>query len=112
MKEYTRVPVSRINRNERGIAMAIQRGYELMKSRNIEDRKYAAELLEWAGKPFKCDQCEALMINGVFCHEIGCPNSGKKWIDGEWIAFYECFICGYDVRDGETCGCQEEAEDE
>jgi hypothetical protein len=25
----------------------------------------------------KCDQCEALMINGVFCHETGCPNSGK-----------------------------------
>ncbi len=21
-----------------------------------------------------CDQCVALMINGVYCHEIGCPN--------------------------------------
>ena len=21
-----------------------------------------------------CDQCEALMINGVYCHEAGCPN--------------------------------------
>ena len=23
----------------------------------------------------RCLQCEALMINGVFCHETGCPNS-------------------------------------
>jgi hypothetical protein len=20
-----------------------------------------------------CTQCEALMVNGVYCHEIGCP---------------------------------------
>jgi energy-coupling factor transporter ATP-binding protein EcfA2 len=25
-----------------------------------------------------CDQCEATMINGVFCHEHGCPNSRKQ----------------------------------
>jgi hypothetical protein len=24
-----------------------------------------------------CDQCAAVMINGVFCHEQGCPNSWK-----------------------------------
>lgn len=24
-----------------------------------------------------CDQCVALVINGVFCHEHGCPNSRK-----------------------------------
>lgn len=23
-----------------------------------------------------CDNCEALMINGIFCHETGCP-TGK-----------------------------------
>jgi hypothetical protein len=28
--------------------------------------------------PAKCDQCVALMINGVFCHETGCPNSRKR----------------------------------
>ena len=22
-----------------------------------------------------CDSCEALMINGVFCHETGCPQA-------------------------------------
>ena len=26
----------------------------------------------------KCDQCEMLSINGVACHEIGCPNSKKN----------------------------------
>jgi hypothetical protein len=25
----------------------------------------------------KCDQCEELMINGIRCHEIGCPNAKK-----------------------------------
>ena len=27
--------------------------------------------------PYKapCDQCEALTINGMFCHEAGCPNA-------------------------------------
>ena len=23
---------------------------------------------------YSCDQCQALMINGVYCHETGCPN--------------------------------------
>ena len=32
-----------------------------------------------------CDQCEALMINGVYCHEQGCPNTNKIKQDGEWI---------------------------
>lgn len=26
-----------------------------------------------------CDQCDAAMINGVFCHETGCPNQHKEW---------------------------------
>ena len=63
----------------------------------------------WCG----CDQCEPLMIQGVFTHEIGCPNSKKKWVSGEWVRFYDCDICGYDVKEGETCGCySEEAEDD
>lgn len=24
-----------------------------------------------------CSQCEALVINGIACHEIGCPNEIK-----------------------------------
>jgi hypothetical protein len=26
----------------------------------------------------RCDSCEALMINGVYCHETGCPKAGKR----------------------------------
>jgi len=25
----------------------------------------------------KCDQCSALSINGIACHELGCPNRQK-----------------------------------
>ena len=31
-----------------------------------------------------CNQCEACMINGVYCHETGCPNQDKVKVDGEW----------------------------
>ena len=60
----------------------------------------------------KCDQCEALMINGVFCHEIGCPNQHKKYIDNEWVSVYECFECGCEILEGESCTCFEPIEDE
>ena len=33
-----------------------------------------------------CNQCEAAMINGVYCHETGCPNRHKVKVDGEWVA--------------------------
>ncbi len=26
-----------------------------------------------------CPSCEALMINGVFCHETGCPDAWKDY---------------------------------
>jgi hypothetical protein len=54
-----------------------------------------------------CDRCEMLSINGVACHEIGCPNMGAKFEDGEWVKYVECFECGCEVRKGETCSCQE-----
>lgn len=62
----------------------------------------------------QCDQCEAARINGVFCHEIGCPNSRKTWIPEreQWIRFVECFNCGYEVEAGTTCDCQEPMEEE
>ena len=31
-----------------------------------------------------CDQCNAMMIQQVYCHETGCPNSRKVKIDGKW----------------------------
>jgi hypothetical protein len=26
-----------------------------------------------------CDQCEAVMVNGVYCHEHGCPVLWEIW---------------------------------
>ncbi len=26
----------------------------------------------------RCSQCEALVINGMACHETGCPNEKKE----------------------------------
>jgi hypothetical protein len=63
-------------------------------------------------KPPMCDQCQAAMINGVFCHETGCPNQGKVFEDGEWVKYCECVICGYDVKLGENCDCQDVSDDE
>lgn len=33
-----------------------------------------------------CDQCQALMVNGLYCHEQGCPNTKKVKIEGEWVS--------------------------
>jgi hypothetical protein len=59
----------------------------------------------------KCNQCEATMINGVFCHETRCPNQGKEWRDGEWIRTYECVECGCkhdDAQDASECCAEPE----
>jgi len=37
-------------------------------------------------RDISCDQCCAAMINGVYCHELGCPNRHKVKIDGEWVS--------------------------
>lgn len=54
-----------------------------------------------------CDQCDAAMINGVFCHETGCPNARKRWVPEReaWIRFMPCRDCGCDVEEGEACDC-------
>lgn len=35
----------------------------------------------------KCNQCDSFTINGIYCHEKGCPNDNKVWdaYNGEWI---------------------------
>jgi len=52
-----------------------------------------------------CNQCEYLYINGVGCHEIGCENSKKRWVDGEWEKSYECNECGGSVTFHDSCEC-------
>jgi hypothetical protein len=34
-----------------------------------------------------CDSCEVLTINGVYCHELGCP---EAWKDEK----RSCLFCG------------------
>jgi hypothetical protein len=38
-----------------------------------------------------CDSCCPTTINGVFCHERGCPDA---WRDEQ----VECWVCGYDFQ--------------
>ena len=38
-----------------------------------------------------CDSCEALMINGVYCHEIGCPDAWQDYLR-------ECKWCGSESK--------------
>ena len=63
----------------------------------------------------RCDQCQALMIQGMFCHETGCPHEKSRYDEesGEWIRQRECWICGYTVDADNPCceGEQNEPED-
>jgi hypothetical protein len=51
----------------------------------------------------RCDQCEALVINGFYCHETGCPNTHKVFRNGEWIPVRECKECGCEVYGDASC---------
>ncbi len=56
-----------------------------------------------------CGQCEMLSINGVPCHERGCPNMGARWDGERWIKQRECFECGCTVdADAECCNGEPE----
>jgi len=58
--------------------------------------------------PVHCDQCEMVSINGLACHETGCLNAGKRWdrATDSWIWYVDCAVCGFEVREGDTC-CEE-----
>ncbi len=58
----------------------------------------------------KCARCQMLSINGIACHETGCPNMGARWDaeSGEWIKQRKCFDCGCTVdADDECCNGEE-----
>ena len=38
-----------------------------------------------------CSSCEVVAINGVRCHEIGCPEAWRDYTT-------ECFECGFDFQ--------------
>jgi hypothetical protein len=55
-------------------------------------------------KRIHCDQCEALMINGVFCHETGCPNAHSRYAgEDDWIKQRKCFQCGCMIDTDDPC---------
>lgn len=45
----------------------------------IEDSLEDAEMQHDCPCSLNCDQCEMLSINGMACHETGCPNARKAW---------------------------------
>ncbi len=45
----------------------------------IEDSIEDAENDHDCPARLRCDSCEMLSINGMACHETGCPNSRKAW---------------------------------
>jgi hypothetical protein len=56
-----------------------------------------------------CDQCQPMMIQGVFTHEPGCPNGKKTWVKGRgWVLFLTCRECGDEVEEGEACTCMQQ----
>lgn len=60
----------------------------------------------WTRAPeVTCDQCQMLAINGVACHERGCPNMGARWDQPTqtWIKQRECFDCGCTVDADQPC---------
>ena len=48
-------------------------------------------------KEHRCDQCQVVAINGIACHETGCPNS---WLDPATSKPLprECKWCGSDFE--------------
>jgi hypothetical protein len=60
----------------------------------------------------KCDQCEMVSINGVACHETGCPNAHSRWDadHDEWVKQRECRECG-SVVDADARCCEPDEED-
>lgn len=48
-----------------------------------------------------CNRCECLNINGVRCHEKGCPNDGEQISlvdDGTLDTVFRCGKCGEEFR--------------
>jgi len=63
-------------------------------------------------KAITCQCCELVSINGIACHEFGCPNRGGTWDRerGDWVHYVDCLECGYPVEIGERCSCMDDGE--
>lgn len=59
----------------------------------------------------RCDQCQMATINGMPCHEHGCPNRKSRW-DAEseaWVKQRTCSTCGERVDADDPC-CSADAD--
>ena len=64
-----------------------------------------------------CNSCETLTINGVLCHEIGCPDSYKdenrecKWCGQDFTPEQNHQVCCSHSCEmdynGNSCDCEE-----
>ena len=112
--------------NDKALLAVIERATEILKGRPAEPeapatapaaapapRAASAKAGGSVGKNLAgnpgCDQCEMLNINGIPCHETGCPNESRQWDEErqEWVRYLECPECGSDVEEGEACSCME-----
>ena len=59
----------------------------------------------------KCNQCDSATINGVFCHEAGCPNTNKIW-DAESESWIEAEFEDEDYWDEDYQSGPEDFEEE
>lgn len=53
----------------------------------------------------RCEHCQMLSINGVACHERGCPNMGSRWdrATESWVKQRQCHDCGSTVDADDPC---------
>jgi hypothetical protein len=75
---------------------------------NAEWAKVVAEFAEPEEEDenrVSCDQCQMLSINGVPCHETGCPNINARFDSntGQWTKQRKCFDCGCTVDANDPC---------
>lgn len=50
---------------------------ESLRQRGFDQSTFHPNPVEGPSWRPRCSQCEALVINGVACHEAGCPNSRR-----------------------------------
>lgn len=65
--------------------------------RSIPYHAYKEDAEGWVVR-VGCSQCQAVNINGVSCHETGCPNV---------VTYVECYSCGAEFRRGDSHECEE-----
>jgi hypothetical protein len=96
------------------IEIKIGKRFEVLEEGPFDTREAAVAFAEaevsvqWQWRvtqPVRCNRCAMLAINGMNCHETGCPNLGSRWdaVEAEWVRYVKCFECGCDVREGEVC---------